>query len=222
VAETDRDPSLFTQGLFFAGEDVYDSAGLYGQSKVRRYRLNGEILAEKSFSSRFFAEGLALAAGSVYVLTWLEGTVFLLDPLTLEQKDAKFLPKESWGLTFDGTKLWRSDGSAKLWPHDLNLKPFGSPVTVHDEGSVVTNLNELEYDPQTGLILANVLGQPKVAFIDPKNGQVKFWLDCAKISQKTAPNNPEAVLNGLALDAAGRLYLTGKLWPKLYQVAWDD
>jgi glutamine cyclotransferase len=221
AAEFAHDPQLFTQGLFFQGESLVESAGLYGQSKIRRYRLDGEVLAELALGPKFFAEGAALANGAVYLLTWLEGVVFLLDPQTLAVKETKFTPAESWGLAFDGDKLWRSDGSARLWPHRLDLSSAGPPVTVRDGRRPIRFLNELEHDPKTGLILANIFGEPKVAFVDPQDGQVRFFLDCRELFQKTAPRDPQAVMNGLALDGEGRLYLTGKLWPKLYRVEWS-
>ncbi|MDR1577178.1 MAG: glutaminyl-peptide cyclotransferase [Deltaproteobacteria bacterium] len=221
VAEFDHDPNLFTQGLFFHHEDLYESAGLYGKSQVLRRRLNGEILAQWRLEEKFFAEGAVLAGGEVYVLTWREGVVFLLDPLTLKLNRTIFLPQESWGLTFDGEKLWRSDGTERLWPRQLSLAAAGSPVTVTDRGQPVKLLNELEHDPQSGLILANIFGDSRVAFIDPQSGQIQFYLDCQAIVNKLAPKKPEAVLNGLAFDARGQLYLTGKLWPKILQVEWE-
>jgi glutamine cyclotransferase len=221
VAEWDHDPSLFTQALFFDGQDIVESAGLYGRSRVIRYRPGGQVLAEFRPGAEFFAEGAALVGDEIYVLTWREGVVFILDAQTLTLKKTLFLPRESWGLTFDGTQLWRSDGSAQLWPHQLSLAAAGRPVTVRDGDKTIKFLNELERDPQSGLILANIFGQTRVAFIEPRTGTVKFYLDCQKIAKKYAPKNPEAVLNGLALDPAGRLFLTGKLWPRLFQVDWD-
>jgi glutamine cyclotransferase len=220
AAEYDHDPGSFIQGLFFNGEDLYETSGLYGQSKIRRYRLNGEILAERKFEPRFFAEGAALAKGTIYVLTWKEGAVFLLDPVDLAVKEARFLPAESWGLTSDGETLWRSDGTNKLHRHNLDLSKSGPPLAVFDGSRPISGLNELEWDPISGLILANIYGDHKVVFIDPKSGQARHYLDCGDLVEKTAPKNPEAVLNGLALDGKGRLFLTGKLWPRTYQATW--
>jgi glutamine cyclotransferase len=222
MAEWAHDPSLFTQGFFFEAQDLYESAGLYGRSRVIKYRLGEQVTAEWRPGEKYFAEGAVLAGETIYVLTWREGVVFCLDPRDLTLKETRFLPQESWGLTFDGEKLWRSDGSDRLWPHSLSLASIGGPINVRAGNKPIKYLNELEYDPQSGLILANILGDPRVAFIDPQTGQVKFFLDCQALVQKYAPKITEAVLNGLALDAEGRLHLTGKLWPKILRVDWPD
>jgi glutamine cyclotransferase len=222
LEEYAHDPTLFTQGLFFLEGDLVESAGLYGHSLVRRYEPGGQIKAELKFKDNVFAEGAVFANGSIIVLTWREGLVFYLDPQTLAIKETRFLPKEGWGLTFDGSKLWRSDGSARLSPLTPFLEPAGPALVVTDNGLPVRLLNELEMDPQSGLILANIWGQPLVAFIDPVTGEVKFYLDCRLLKQKANVKNPEAVLNGLALDSKGRLHLTGKLWPKTFVVDWNE
>jgi glutamine cyclotransferase len=217
----DHDPTNYTQGFFFDGDVLYESTGLYGSSKVLKYTLDGQILAQTKLNDTVFGEGAVLAQGSIYVLTWKEGLVYVLDPKDLKQTKTLSLPRENWGLTYDGQKLFRSDGSNLLFRHNLNMSPYGSPVEVKDGQTPVKLLNELEYDPKTGLILANIFGQTKIAFIDPVTGQVQYYLE-AKSLAAVSPRHPEGVLNGIAINGSGSLFLTGKLWPKIFQVAWPS
>jgi glutamine cyclotransferase len=218
VAEHAHNPDYYTQGLFFDQDNnLYESTGLYGRSRVIKYRLDGDIIAQTSLPPEVFGEGSVLAEGKIYVLTWTDGLVFILDSQTLAVEARVLKLQTGWGLTFDGTQLWRSDGTDRLFRHRLNLESQGPPLPVRDGRTPVRYLNELEYDPESGLISANIYGQSKVAFIDPASGQVRFYLE-AKSLMKNAKKNPEAVLNGLAVDSSGRLFMTGKLWPKLYEV----
>ncbi|MDR1396024.1 MAG: glutaminyl-peptide cyclotransferase [Deltaproteobacteria bacterium] len=220
IRELSHDSQCFTQGLFFDGLVRYETCGLYEASRIIKYDAEGRRVLAKDFPGTVFAEGAVLAEGTIYVLTWQEGRVFLLDPETLETKKTLFLPRESWGLTFDGQKLWRSDGSHRLWPHRLDtLAAAGPAVEVRDGPAPAAGLNELEYDPVSGLILANIYGDSKIAFIDPGTGLVRYYLDARRLL-RSAPPNPEAVLNGIARDGSDRLYLTGKLWPVLFETAW--
>jgi glutamine cyclotransferase len=45
------------------------------------------------------------------------------------------------------------------------------------------------------------------------------WIDLAGLLKPGEVSDPEAVLNGIAYDAAhDRLFVTGKLWPKLFEI----
>ncbi|MDR1922303.1 MAG: glutaminyl-peptide cyclotransferase, partial [Candidatus Adiutrix sp.] len=177
----------------------------------------------------FFAEGAALAEGEIYLLTWRNETVFVLNPDDLTPARRLSYDGEGWGLGWDGGRLWRSDGSAFLRPHRPgDFAPAGAALRVHDDGREVRGLNELEWDPATGLMLANVYESDLVAAIDLSDGRVRFWLDAAPLrrlaerdglDRRLAP--ADVVLNGLALAPDGQsLWLTGKFWPRLYQIAW--
>lgn len=228
VTEKAHDPRLYTQGLFMAGEYIYESSGLYGRSLVLKRRLaGGEIVASHALSGEFFAEGAALVGDEVFLLTWRENTLFVLDAETLAVKRQHRYSGEGWGLAFDGERLWRSDGSAYLYPHRPgDFSPAGEPVRVFSGRRIIDALNELEWDAANKLMLANVYGSDYVALIDPATGELKSWLDARPLrglarGAGLKDDGFNTVLNGLALAPDGRsLWLTGKLWPKMYQVAW--
>jgi glutamine cyclotransferase len=151
--------------------------------------------------------------------------VLRLDPATLEVLGTVFSPGEGWGLAPVGDVLWRSDGSSLLTAHrpsDFSAVE-GSALAVRDGGRPVDRLNELEFDPATGLILANIWGQSLVAAIDPADGRIDHYIDLSEIAASEAARSPQgaqAVLNGLAVDEEGHLWVTGKLWPRLYRITY--
>lgn len=225
-----HDRDLYTQGLFFSGEFLYESSGLYGQSRLdRRAFPGGRSSASHTLAKEFFAEGATLANGEIYILTWREQTVFVLDAETLAVKRRHTYKGEGWGLAFDGERLWRSDGTAHLYPHRTgDFAPAGEPVKVFSGRHFIDRLNELEWDPAHKVMLANVYGADYVAAIDMPGGQVRRWLDARPIRAlaeraglKSDWQTMNTALNGLALAPDGKsLWLTGKLWPGMYQVVW--
>lgn len=226
-----HDESCYTQGLFFHGGYLYESAGLYGRSSINKWIFDRKRPASKllwfKFRPEFFAEGADAAEGEIYILTWRERTGFVMDPDTLDIKRQFSYDGEGWGLAWDGQRFWRSDGSARLHPHRAgDFAPAGRPLLITDEGREIANLNELEWDPQSGLMLANIYGEDLVAVIDLTDGRVRYWLDGRPLRAlaqaaglKDTGRPGDTVLNGLALSGDG-LWLTGKYWPRLYQVAW--
>jgi glutamine cyclotransferase len=213
-----HDPGAFTQGLVFDGGALVESTGLEGHSTLRRVELQtGKVLQKVDVPRYFFAEGLTLFAGKLYQLTWKGEKGFVYDARSL-QKTAEFpYEGQGWGLTHDADSLILSDGSAELRFIDPNTFQVKRTVGVNDRGRPVEELNELEY--VKGEILANVWHQNRVARIDPQTGQVKGWIDLAGLLKPGDVTDEEAVLNGIAYDEAGdRLFVTGKLWPKLFEV----
>ncbi|MDR1657249.1 MAG: glutaminyl-peptide cyclotransferase [Deltaproteobacteria bacterium] len=225
-----RPPGRFTQGLLFFQGRLFESTGLYGQSQLCRYPAptSENLLAAElclKLPENIFAEGLAELDGFLYLLTWQEGTVFKLAPQTLEVVDTYFSPGQGWGLTTAEGKLWRSDGSEHLIPHRAgDFAKDGPEVLSHDQAGPVTRLNELEFDPASGLILANVYMSCRIAAIKPKTGQVAYYLDLTDIcslESQSLISTQESVLNGLAIDEEGRLWITGKRWPHLYRISYQ-
>ncbi|MDR3039051.1 MAG: glutaminyl-peptide cyclotransferase [Candidatus Adiutrix sp.] len=220
----------YTQGLFIRDGRLFESSGLYGRSVFSRRPWAPDRQAGSSIRRPLppdcFAEGAAWAEGEIYILTWRNQRGFVLDPETLAVRREFSYSGEGWGLTWDGRRLWRSDGSDHLRPHRVgDFAPAGEPLKVHDGEAAVPGLNELEWDSQTGLLLANIYGFDRVAAIDPADGAVKFWLNAAPLRALAvraglpAPPDLDTALNGLALDGRS-LWLTGKSWPLIFQTAW--
>jgi len=213
-----HDPGAFTQGLVYADGVLYESTGLNGRSSLRRVALQtGEVLQRRELAPEFFGEGLALFNDRLIQLTWQNNTGFVYDVDSFELLQTWAYPTEGWGLTHDGTHLIMSDGSAVLRFLDPHTFAVQREVTVTDAGRPVAQLNELEYI--NGEVFANVWTTDWVVRIDPRTGRVVGWVD---LSGLLTPDERAAadVLNGIAYDSqGGRLFVTGKLWPKLFEIA---
>jgi len=212
-----HDPQAFTQGLVYLDGVLYEGTGLNGRSSIRKVRLeNGEVLQIQSIDSQYFGEGIAVKGDTIYELTWQSEIGFLYDRATLKRKGTFTYRGEGWGLTHDGQRLVMSDGTAFLRFLDPATQKELSRIQVKDGGVAVGNLNELEF--VKGEILANVWQTNRIARISPKTGAVTGWIELEGLLM---PREAQAadVLNGIAYDAAGdRLFVTGKLWPKLFEI----
>ncbi|WP_428568918.1 MAG: glutaminyl-peptide cyclotransferase [Solidesulfovibrio sp. DCME] len=218
VATLPHDRAAFTQGLLFLDGALYESTGLYGQSSLRRLEAaTGKVLDKRALPARYFGEGLALAEGRLYQLTWREGRVLLADPASLRPLGELPLPTEGWGLTVLDGALVVSDGSDRLTFYEPKaMAPVGT-IDVTEDGAPVADLNELE--AVGGLLWANVWHSPRIAVIDPASGRVVAWVDCAALARPVTAGDPERVLNGIAHDpATGRIWVTGKNWPAIHEI----
>jgi glutamine cyclotransferase len=213
-----HDVDAYTQGLQLTGGRLLESTGHYSKSSVREVdRKTGAILKRRSLPAEVFGEGLTLMGGELWVLTWKENTAFVLDPVTFRTLRTHSYEGEGWGLTTDGKHLIMSDGSDALKfrdPKDMSVK---KTVMVTEQGRPVKLLNELEYI--NGSVFANVYMTNRIARIDPESGQVTGWLDLSELrSQLPTPNRAE-VLNGVAHDEkTGHLLVTGKYWPRMFEI----
>lgn len=214
-----HDAAAFTQGLVYRDGVFYESTGLYGRSNLRRVDpATGEVLARRELPRELFGEGLALVGGSLYQLTWREGRVLVADPSDLSPRGELALPTEGWGACALDGRLVVSDGSDHLFFYDPKTMAVLGSVVVTDEGRPVSRLNELE--TVAGRIWANVWGDSRIAVIDPATGRVAAWVDCAGLRPGTVAVDFENVLNGIAHDpATGRVWVTGKRWPEIYEIA---
>lgn len=213
-----HDPGAFTQGLIFTDGVFYESDGLYERSRLTKVDpQTGRILQQTDLAGEFFGEGLALANGRLYQLTWREHKVFVYDKDSLALVGELTLPTEGWGAAWDGSRFVISDGSSVLRFYAPETFRETGKIVVTDGGKPVENLNELEW--VEGHILANAWGSDLVARIDPATGKVLAWYDLSALRSEFGPLSGDAVLNGLAYDAAGkRLFATGKRWPKLFEI----
>jgi glutamine cyclotransferase len=218
-----HDSSAFTQGLIYVDGFLYESTGIAGRSSVRKVDLEtGRSVQQYAVLPEYFAEGLTAWGSTLVQLTYRTQTGFVYDRATLKVKSSFPYSGEGWGLTHDGRRLILSDGTSTLRFLDpVTFREAGSLV-VRDRGQPVRDLNELEY--VRGEIYANVWHTDRIARISPTTGDVLGWIDLRNLLKPgdIPPSTPmanEAVLNGIAYDSArDRLFVTGKLWPKLFEV----
>lgn len=238
-----HDKDAYTQGLIYLDGLLYESTGITGRSSLRKVRLEtGEVIQQRAVNPRDFGEGLTEWRGRLVQLTprrrssapiWRLRNFFedarrhfgdnvgvTYDITSLEPRSSFKYPGDGWGLTHDNRRLIMSDGSSKL--RFLDPKTFAelARLEVFDGDQPVENLNELEF--VDGKIYANVRPQDRIAIIQPDTGQVTGWIDLAELRSRMSPLPTEPLpplMNGIAYDAAGRrLFVTGKLWPIVFEI----
>ena len=212
-----HDRDAFTQGLQFLDGFLYEGTGLNGRSSIRKVKLEtGEVVQRREVPEQYFGEGIVVWKSELFQLTWQSGVAFIYDRATFAPRRSVKYQGEGWGLTHDGASLVMSDGSDSL--RFLDPATFGERrrVKVTAAGAPLRALNELEY--VNGEILANVWQTDYLARIDPKTGRVTGWVDLRGLLSERDRASTD-VLNGIAFDAAGdRLFVTGKLWPRLFEI----
>lgn len=214
-----HDTAAFTEGLFWRDGFLYESTGLEGRSSIRKVTLEtGLPEQERLVDSRYFGEGIVDWKDRLIELTWKAEVGFIYDLATFEAVGEFSYPGEGWALTRDETRLIMSDGSSSLRFLDPETLKETGRIQVTDDGRPVDNLNELEW--VKGEVLANIWQTDRIARIDPKTGHVTGWIDLrGLLSEADRAGGRVDVLNGIAYDAAAdRLFVTGKLWPKLYEI----
>ena len=214
-----HDPHAFTQGLIYVDGHLYESTGLNGRSSLRMVDLaTGNVLQKHDLPPDIFGEGLTDWGSTLIQLTWTSHKAFVYDRFSFATQRTISYEGEGWGLTHDATQLIMSDGSSYL--RFLDHKSFHSirRLRVTDQsGRPVENLNELEW--VRGEIYANVWQTDDIVRISPQTGKVLGRINLKGIIDKRELHGEGAVLNGIAYDAKGdRLFVTGKLWPKLFEI----
>jgi len=221
IAAYPHDSEAYTQGLDYDHGELYESTGLYGRSTVRIEELKtGKILKQIDLPSYLFGEGLAVWGDRLIQLTWQSGVGLVWNRESLNMSGSFTYPGEGWGLTSDGERLIMSDGTDSLYFLDPQSLQRTSQLRVRCGGVPVTGLNELEY--VEGEIYANIYPTSRVAVISLQ-GDVVAWIDFSELVREVARRGMveslDSVLNGIAYDSAGRrLFMTGKLWPELFEV----
>ena len=211
-----HDPRAFTQGLLFLDGKLYESTGLHGRSTVRRVDLeSGQVERESKLPAELFGEGLARVGQRLIQLTWKNHKALLWDLANLEKQAEVSYDGEGWGLCFDGRQLIMTDGSDKLYRRNPISFAKEGETTVHLAGRPLRNLNELECSGD--VIYANVWQDNHIARIDAKTGTVTAWIDASGLLDASEAASTD-VLNGIAELRPGRLLVTGKLWPRLFEV----
>jgi glutamine cyclotransferase len=223
VNEYPHDQEAFTQGLVYVDGDLYEGTGSgNGSDRISTLRKvdldSGEVTRSISLDVDYFGEGIAVVGDRIYQLTWRSHVGFVYDRETFDLVATFGYSTEGWGLTTDGERLIMSDGTSKLVFRDPKTFSKTGEVEVRDGDEPVVNLNELEY--VEGEIWANVWQSDFIARIDPASGRVTGWIDLSGLlAEEDRQGEPVDVLNGIAYDpATGRIFVTGKLWPKLFEI----
>ena len=216
--EYPHDTLSYTQGLFFDGDRLYETAGQYGESNLREVTLaNGVPSRMTVMEKKIFAEGSCVIGDKIYVLTWLEKLCFVYDKNTFNRVGQFTYNRQGWGLTTDGNLLIMSDGSAQLY--FISPKTFTTvrSVTVRYGGKSVNYLNELEYI--NGKIWANIYLKDEIVIIEPSTGEVEGVIDCHGLLPKNRRTSRTDVLNGIAYrPETDEIFITGKYWPTMYRI----
>lgn len=213
-----HDPNAFTEGLLFRDGFLFESTGLKGSSTLRKVRLEtGEIVDQRIVDSAYFAEGLTDWGDTLVQLTWSSGTGFIYDLRTFALTRTFRYPGEGMGLTRHDGHLVMSDGTSVL--HFLNAETLleTGRINVTESGRPIVNLNELEV--VQGKIFANVWQTDEIVIIDPESGAITGKIDLRGLLTSADRVPSVDVLNGIAYDPeSDRLFVTGKLWPKLFEI----
>ena len=219
VASYPHDPEAWTQGLFWNNGSMYECTGQTGKSTVREVNVTtGEVKRQTQLPVQVFGEGCVLVGDKIYMLTWQDKKGYVFDRATFRQIREWSYDHEGWGLTYDGTHLVLSDGTELLRFLNPQTLAVEKTLTVMENGEPVDSLNELEM--YKGELLANIWTEDSIARIDPKSGEVRGWIVLKGLLSESERNRYSVdVLNGIAYDEQGdRLFVTGKLWPKLYHI----
>jgi glutaminyl-peptide cyclotransferase len=219
VASYPHDPGAFTEGLFFLNGFLYEGTGNEGQSSIRKVELaTGKVLQQRDIPKPYFGEGIIAWKDQLIELTWQHHKGFRYDLATFAPKGEWAYPGEGWALTTDGKRIIMSDGTSELRFLDPESLAEIGRLKVTLSGAPVENLNELEFIK--GEIWANIWETDRIVRIDPATGKVigAIYLGGLLNAADAAGSKPD-VLNGIAYDAAAdRILVTGKLWPKLYEI----
>lgn len=215
-----HDPQAYTEGLLYLDGHLYESTGQVGSSSVRKVELEtGKVLQSAPTPWPDYGEGIAVWKNRLIQLTWKNQEGFIYDLATLKPLARFPYVGEGWALTSDGRQLYMSDGTPVIRILDPDTLKQTGQIDVTADGQPLQNINELEW--VKGQIYANVWLTTRIARIDPASGKVTGWIELAglvpKPQQLADPTND--VLNGIAWDAQhDRLFVTGKCWPKLYEI----
>jgi glutamine cyclotransferase len=213
-----HDTKAYTQGLLFDEGFLYESTGLRGESTLRKVNLQtGESVMSINLATEMFGEGLALVGDKLIQLTWQNQVAFVYQKSDFKQLNRiNYQIREGWGLTYNGTHLLMTDGSATLYFLDKDYLTEVRRLEVCDDKGAVYQLNELEYI--NGELWANVYTTDDILRIDPKTGVVTGRINMAGLLNSSEQKAAD-VLNGIAYDEkTGKIYVTGKYWPKLFEI----
>ena len=221
-----HDTTSYTEGLLIHNGQLYESTGSPGGMPQTRSlfgildTITGKIVKKAELDrNKYFGEGISFLNGKAYQLTYQTKIGFIYDAKTFKELgEFNFPGKEGWGMTTDSTSLIMSDGTDILYYLDpLDFK-LSKTVQVTDKKGPVMKINELEYI--NNFIYANIYETNSIIKIDPSSGKVTALLDLTSLVNEAKSRYPASMeMNGIAYDAVSRkIYITGKMWPTLYQI----
>ena len=224
INEFSRSKNSYTQGLEFYNDTLYESLGRYGQSKLVKVEFNtGKKLKEIKLPSEYFAEGITILNDKIFQLTWKEkvGFVYDIDNFnrinTFEYKNSI----EGWGICNDGNKLYKSDGTDKIWILNPENQKEESYIEIYTNKNKVVGLNELEWID--GKIYANRYLFDGIAIINPKNGAIEGVINLSSLKSRVTQHEKLDVINGIAYNKKrNSIFVTGKMWDKLFEIRIKD
>ena len=220
VSAFPHDTSSYTQGLIVYKGQLYEGTGIYGASALLKTDLtSGKALQRRGLDKVFFGEGVTILNDTIYQLTWKENKVFVYD-LDFKLLHTYAIDKEGWGLTHNGKELILSNGTGNLFFYSPDSMRLLRILEVTENGSPSFNLNELEY--ADGYVYANQYTYPFILKIDIATGHIIGKYDLSRLLDECRQlYGSTEVLNGIAYDSdQKKWYVTGKNWPRLYQVQW--
>ncbi len=214
-----HDKEAFTQGLFYDNGVLYEGTGQEAGSSLREVELaTGRVIRQTTLDPSLFGEGITLYKGRIYQVTWKNKVGFVYDKKTFNIINKIYYQTEGWGLATIDDRIVMSDGTNILYFYDPETFTVVSQLEVYDNAKKVDQLNELEYI--NGEIWANIWMTDLIARIDPASGRVNSYVDLSSLYPEAERQKSDAdVLNGIAYDPVGkRIFVTGKRWPKLYEI----
>ena len=213
-----HDVTSFTEGLEFYRDTLYESAGQYNQSKFFKYDYKtGKVYKNQNIDGKYFGEGMTIINNKIYLLTYKEKTGFIYnaDTWKLEKTFAFDKDIEGWGMTNDGTNIYHSDGTEKIWTMNPETQKLTDYINVYTNSSKIKSINELEWID--GKIYGNIWQKDAIAVINPKTGAVEAVIDLSALKAKIT--NTKEVLNGIAYNPKTKtIFVTGKNWDKMFEI----
>ena len=220
INEFDRTINFYTQGFEFHNDTLYESIGLRGKSKLLKVDFkSGNILKEYKLPSKYFAEGITILNDKIYQLSWTNKLGFIYDVNTFDKINSFKYEKslEGWGICNDGNKLYKSDGTEKIWTLNAESQIEEGYIEIYTNKNKVIGLNELEWI--NGKIYANRYQFKGMAIIDPKNGSVEGVVDLSPLEKKVTQHRKLDVINGIAFNKKrNSIFVTGKMWDKIFEI----
>ncbi len=220
INEFPRSMNSYTQGLEFYNDTLYESLGRYGKSKLVKVEFRtGKKLKEINLASEYFAEGITILNNKIFQLTWKEkvGFVYDIDNFNKINSFEYENSLEGWGICNNGIKLYKSDGTEKIWlldPENLKEEDY---IEIYTNKNKVVGLNELEWI--NGKIYANRYLFDGIAIINPENGAIEGVINLSTLKNKVTQHKNLDVINGIAYNKKrNSIFVTGKMWDKLFEI----